>query len=94
MDYDPPQLSALASRLVSRLQGDLNPDNTEQQYFNVVIDELHAHREQQVEYLRSMVRQWEEVTGQDDTSLYSLGLRHAIDILRGTDPSTIRHTPR
>lgn len=34
-----------------------------------------------VDALRLMVRQWE--SGQDSVNLYSLGLRHAIDIIEG-----------
>lgn len=33
--------------------------------------------------LRDMVEEWEESMGQDDKSLYSLGLRRAIDLLTG-----------
>ncbi len=94
MDINPAQLDVLADAIVDRLSGDLDQDNDLQQYHNVVMDELVHHRDKQVEHLKTLIKQWEEVTGQDDTSLYSLGLRHAVDILRGVDPTGIRHTPR
>lgn len=94
MDINPAQLDVLADAIVDRLRGDLDPTNELQRYHSVVIDELTRHRDKQVEHLKTLIKQWEEVTGQDDTSLYSLGLRHAVDILRGVDPTGIRHTPR
>lgn len=32
------------------------------------------------------VSRWEESMGEDDNSLYSLGIRHSIDAIRGTEP--------
>lgn len=35
--------------------------------------------------LQDMVTKWEETMGTDDSSLYSLGLRRAIDVITDTD---------
>jgi hypothetical protein len=37
----------------------------------------------QVQKLQEKIEYWESVYGQADTSLYTLGLRHAMDILTG-----------
>lgn len=86
-----PDVGQLAYQVVERLKGDLSPSNPAQAYANVIIDELTRHRDAQVAYLRELVVHWETVSGRADTTLYSLGLRHAIDVLLGVDPSSIRH---
>lgn len=40
-------------------------------------------QESQVQKLQEKLEHWESVYGEADTSLYTLGLRHAIDILTG-----------
>lgn len=35
--------------------------------------------------LADLTRSWEEAMGQDDKSLYTLGLRRAIDLIRGDE---------
>lgn len=37
----------------------------------------------QIAELESKIRKWEEVSEGADTTLYTLGLRHAIDIIKG-----------
>lgn len=36
--------------------------------------------------LKEMVKSWEDSVGEEDNSLYSLGLRRAVDVLTDTDP--------
>jgi hypothetical protein len=38
-------------------------------------------QEAKVEKIRSRIAEWESMYGQADTSLYTLGLRHALDIV-------------
>lgn len=38
------------------------------------------------EDIHNKARAWEESVGEDDASLYTLGLRHASDIVRGESP--------
>jgi hypothetical protein len=40
-------------------------------------------QDSQVQKLKEKIEYWESVYGQADTSLYTLGLRHAMDILTG-----------
>jgi hypothetical protein len=40
-------------------------------------------QDSQVQKLKEKIEHWESVYGQADTSLYTLGLRHAMDILTG-----------
>jgi hypothetical protein len=40
-------------------------------------------QDNQVQKLQEKIEYWESVYGQADTSLYTLGLRHAMDILTG-----------
>ena len=40
-----------------------------------------------IETLTSKIRNWENTMDGDDKSLYTLGLRHAIDAIRGLQPT-------
>jgi hypothetical protein len=40
-------------------------------------------QESQIQKLQEKIEHWESMYGQADTSLYTLGLRHAVDILSG-----------
>lgn len=40
-------------------------------------------QEAQIAELETKIRKWEEVADGADTTLYTLGLRHAIDIIKG-----------
>jgi hypothetical protein len=43
-----------------------------------------------IEILSKKIRDWEETMGDDDKSLYTLGLRQAVDTLRGLFPKHAR----
>lgn len=38
-----------------------------------------------VERIQTRIREWESTVDVDDSRLYSLGLRHAVEIVRGRD---------
>jgi len=40
-----------------------------------------------VEGLTEKIHKWETNMGEDEKSLYSLGLRHAVDFIRGIEPT-------
>ena len=40
-----------------------------------------------VQQLVSMIKEWEEKMGDDDKTLYTLGVRRALDIVRGEEHS-------
>ncbi len=40
-------------------------------------------QESQIQKLKEKIEHWESMYGEADTSLYTLGLRHALDILTG-----------
>lgn len=44
---------------------------------------LDEYNDQVVTFLREMISEWETKIGEDDKTLYSLGLRRAIDALTG-----------
>ena len=39
-----------------------------------------------VRVLSEKISSWEDIVGDEDKSLYTLGVRHAIDLIRGSDP--------
>lgn len=43
-----------------------------------------------VEGLAEKIHKWETNMGEDEKSLYSLGLRHAVDFIRGIEPSVAK----
>ena len=43
-----------------------------------------------IETLANKIRNWENTMDGDDKSLYTLGLRHGIDAIRGLTPSNSR----
>ncbi len=52
-----------------------------------VADMLIRYSDELVEQMEIRQREWETKFGDDDKSFYSLGLRHAIDIVTGIDPT-------
>lgn len=51
----------------------------------VIFEAFDSWKYDMVEKLRKMISEWEAEVS-DDTSLYSLGLRRAIDVINGDDP--------
>jgi len=50
------------------------------------IEEAFAVRDQKlISDLAILTREWEDTMGSDDKSLYTLGLRRAIDLIRGDE---------
>jgi hypothetical protein len=49
----------------------------------IVEDEIQSHKNSVVEQLKQMIDEWEATMGDSDKSLYSLGLRRAIDVVSG-----------
>ena len=62
-----------------------NPPVTEEKLEEVVSQFLEKWETSITLQLRAMVDDW-EIEVPDDTSLYALGLRRAIDVVRGEDP--------
>jgi hypothetical protein len=62
-----------------------NPPATEEKLEEVVSQFLEKWETSITLKLRAMVDDWETEVP-DDTSLYTLGLRRAIDVVRGDDP--------
>lgn len=62
-----------------------NPPVTEEKLEEVVSQFLEKWETSITLKLRAMVDDWETEVP-DDTSLYTLGLRRAIDVVRGDDP--------
>ncbi len=51
------------------------------------LDRVFEEREQTlVKALSEKISSWEAIVGDEDKSLYTLGIRHAIDIIRESDP--------
>jgi hypothetical protein len=64
------------------MDGSLKPDATPD--LLSFIEEAVKNREDYlVAGLATLTRDWEEAMGKDDKSLYTLGLRRAIDLIRG-----------
>ncbi len=83
----------LAEKIAKALAPDLrvftNHDGVNP-YVGVAQREIEDHLAQVTGVIRSIVDEWESMMGEDDKSLYSLGLRHAIDIIYGRNPTTKR----
>jgi len=43
--------------------------------------------EELIEELVKKIKDWEDTMGEDDRSLYTLGIRQAVDVLRGDSPA-------
>lgn len=52
-----------------------------------VVEVLGDYSEEIAEKLRTMISEWESVMDEDDKTLYSLGLRRAVDIVLEKDPT-------
>lgn len=81
----------LSERIVKALSPDLrvftNNSGTNP-YLGVVQKEVDDHLAGVSAVMQSIVTEWESMMGDADKSLYSLGLRHAIDIIHGVNPTT------
>ena len=76
----------LAAKIAKALAPDLRPAGATEgfnPYEQVCLQEIENHLGKISTVLRSIVDEWEAMMGADDKSLYSLGLRHAIDVMYG-----------
>lgn len=83
----------LAEKISKALAPDLRVFTTadgRNPYTQVTLREIDDHLAQVTGVIRSIVDEWESMMGEDDKSLYSLGLRHAIDIIYGRSPTAKR----
>ena len=53
-------------------------------FLDEVISEVN---EELIEELVKKIKDWEDTMGEDDKSLYTLGIRQAVDVLRGDSPT-------
>ena len=64
------------------MAGEMSPD-TLMKVSRIVESRVEGWRFGCITQLETMVKEWEETMGDSDQSLYSLGLRRAIDVLNG-----------
>jgi hypothetical protein len=50
-------------------------------------DATSENNEKLIKTLVQKIQNWEDTMGEDDKSLYTLGIRQAVDILRGDSPT-------
>lgn len=50
-------------------------------------DMANENQEELIKTLVGKIKDWEDTMGEDDKSLYTLGIRQAVDILRGDSPT-------
>jgi hypothetical protein len=62
-----------------------HPGYRQEDLYLVIVRKLQALEDGQVKELTKMVKDW-ETEMPDDTTLYSLGLRRAIDVIQGNGP--------
>lgn len=48
---------------------------------------ISSDNEELIKTLVGKIKDWEDTMGEDDKSLYTLGIRQAVDVLRGDSPS-------
>lgn len=76
----------LAAKIAKALAPDLRPAGATEghnPYEQVCLREIEDHLGKVSAVLWSIINEWESMMGEDDKSLYSLGLRHAIDVMYG-----------
>lgn len=61
-------------------EGRINPNDL-LDIMGVVKNHFEVWQSQVIDSLKEMIDKWEESMGDDDDSLYSLGLRRAIDVI-------------
>jgi hypothetical protein len=64
------------------MDGSLKPDATPD-LLSFIEEAIKTREDSLVEGLATLTRDWETAMGADDKSLYTLGLRRAIDLIRG-----------
>jgi hypothetical protein len=62
-----------------------HPGYHQEDLYLVVVRNLKALEDEQVKELTKMIKDW-ETEMPDDKTLYSLGLRRAIDVIQGNGP--------
>ena len=50
-------------------------------------DVANENTEELIKTLVEKIKDWEDAMGEDDKSLYTLGIRQAVDIIRGDSPT-------
>ena len=64
------------------MDGSLKPDATPD-LLSFIEEAIKNREDSLVERLATLTREWETAMGPEDKSLYTLGLRRAIDLIRG-----------
>lgn len=59
--------------------GITNPDIA-----NMIVEEATAWNSEIIDELNTMIREWEQKMGEDDKTMYTLGIRRVKDLLGGT----------
>ena len=76
--------------IVEHLQGLAYENKITPETITSILAHLDTAIENQERYLVSTlsekIQSWETAMGEDDKSLYTLGMRHAIDFIRGSEP--------
>lgn len=68
--------------LADKLISDLQLVGSDTQLVSFIVEDHHKDIEQEI---ISLIKDWEEKMGEDDKTLYSLGLRRALDVVRGEE---------
>ena len=78
--------------ILGHLQGMVYDKKFDPQYAPELIefidDALKEREEFIVTSIGNRIRAWEDTMGDDDKSLYTLGMRHAIDVIKDHQPET------
>jgi len=64
----------------------LHPGYRQEDLYIIVSKKTQAFRDELVKELTEMIKHWETEVP-DDTTLYTLGLRQAIDLIQGNTPT-------
>lgn len=68
--------------LTEKIISDFSLAGSDAQLIEFIVDEHHKKIEDAIVLL---IKDWEEKMGEDDKTLYSLGLRRALDVVRGEE---------
>lgn len=71
-----------SKELVDKLIDDLALTGSDVNLVSFTVDEHYKDLEKEVV---GLIKDWEEKMGEDDKTLYSLGLRRVLDVIRGEE---------
>lgn len=79
------ETNSIEQRMLTKVPGILHANEIapNPEVVRAIADEAGAWQKEMVANINALIKEWESRMGEDDTTLYSLGIRQVRDLVRG-----------